>query len=447
MGILAKLSGADLPFIELVKSSTPRKAKAETLLLAFEDQQKEELQAQLASRWSRPEQFSLISLPLVRRVTESRVQAYREPPKRTADGFDQALLTEVYEAFGIDAALKRASRLSWLLGVTGFQLGWGEAGGWSAVIPPSLLDVIAADNNPAAPKRVIVTHLASKIEETTYSDWTPTGYTRRDYRGNPVPIPGNKTNTNPYGVIPIAICQGRWADGVFPPIPDSLLLAQGGANELLMTLWRSALLQSFGQPWATGINAGTALETGPDKAITLPDGGNFGFAQPDAPLGELVASLQFLLSQTAAANSISTDVFRLDGKAESGSAKAMERADLAEARADDLALWRAHEQKIFRIVRAVWNAHNPARTIPDEATIGLNFAEAPSHLTEAERLSNGRQKVDAGIWSPVDLAMDMDPDAYDDREDAQAELGKRRDETAALGLGGFSGMNFGETEQ
>jgi len=443
MAFLGIGSGIDREFIELVKSSAARKAKAADLLLAYEDQQTDRLKAALAGRWSRPEDFSLLSLPLVRRVADARVQVYRTAPKRTADGAPQELVDAVYGEFGVDAGLKRASRLAWLLGIVGLQVGWGASGPWLSVIPPNLLDAVCADSNPAAPERVVVTHkVTARPEDTEYSDWTATTYTRRDYRGRPISLPTNRDGRNPYGRIPIVLAQGRASDEAFPSIPDSLGLAQSGANELLMTLWRSAVLQSFGVPWATGVKAGTALEVGPDRAVTLPDGAKFDFAHPQAPLGDLLSTIQFLLQQTAAANSISTDVFRLDGKAESGAAKAMERADLAEARADDVGLWRRHESALFLALRAVWNAHQPGRTIPDTASISVNFAEVPSELSEAERIANGRQKVDAGVWSPVDLALDLDPDGFASRDDALASLISRREETAALGAGGFSGPSY-----
>lgn len=438
----------DREFVALVKSSASRKGKAADLLLAYEDQQADKLKATLAGRWSRPEDFSLLALPLVRRVTDARVQAYRTPPKRSAKGVAPELLTQVYSAFGVDAALKRASRLAWLLGVVGIQAGWGQSGPWLAVIPPNLLDAICADNNPAAPLRVIVTHnVTGRPEDVEYSDWTASDYTRRNYRGQSITVDSNKDNRNPYGRIPVVLAQGRWHDSeVFPPIGDSLGLAQAGANELLMTLWRSAVLQSFGVPWATGVKAGTALEVGPDRAVTLPDGAKFDFAHPQAPLGDLLSTIQFLLQQTAAANSISTDVFRLDGKAESGAAKQMERADLQEARADDIGLWRRHEDALFQVIRAVWNTHRPDAAISESATLAVNFAEAPSHLTEAERLDNGQRKVDSGVWSPVDLALDLDPDSYASRDDALSSLISRREETAALGAGGFAGPSFEVTQ-
>ncbi len=82
---------------------------------------------------------------------------------------------------------------------------------------------------------------------------------------------------------------------------------------------------------------------------------------------------------------------------------------------------------------AVVNTHRPG-TIPEDATIAVDFAELQDSLTEAEQLANTRDKIDLGLWSPADALMALNPDGFPDRAAAMRELQSRRDESAALAL-------------
>lgn len=54
------------------------------------------------------------------------------------------------------------------------------------------------------------------------------------------------------------------------------------------------------------------------------------------------------------------------------------------------------------------------------------------NLSETERLTNARTKVDLGVWSPVDVLRSENPDGFGTREEAFAELLRRKAETDAL---------------
>ena len=436
-------TAAEPTFIDIVRASNERKTRAAKRLRYYHDQSAEETIALIRKRWSRPEDFRVFQINLVRKIINKRATTYRLAPKRIAEGWNQETLDAIYADAGTNMVLKRASRLTKLLKVSMIQVAWRDDRIALHVITPNILDVIFSD--PENPVRVIVTHPGKKSHETTYSDWTAETYHRRDHRGAPLPIEGNPGNVNPYLVLPFVPAFDRHPeDEFFVPGGNDLIEAQEAINVGLANLWRSVELQAHGQAWATGVPAGDALKVGPDRAITLPENGKFGFAAPNAPIDAILSALEFVLRQTAATNDLSADVFDLESRAESGAAKMVEQIDLREARQDDIDLWRQVEDRLFEVIKVVVNTHRPGM-IPEAARIRVDFAELTEAMTERERLENGQRRVDLGIASPVDLFIEANPD-IGTREDALAELQRRREETATLSPG-LPGPSFEETSE
>jgi hypothetical protein len=388
----------------------------------------------IAKRWSRPDDFRVFTINVVRSITNRRANTYRIPPRRVFTGVDQAAMDALYRTMNADAVLKKASRYTKLLKTTMLQVGFHEASGIPTlnVLTPNVLDVLYSD--PERPERVIVTHGATRAEDVTYSDWTATSYRHLNYRGAPRRIEGNPGNTNPYGVLPFVPLFDRLPDDqFFLPGGDDLVESQDAVNVALANLWRSVESQAHGQAWASGISANEVLQFGPDRAIALPQGGQFGFASPNSPITAILSAIEFVLRQTAATHGVGSDIFDLSKVAESGSAKHAGRIELREERIDDIAQYRIAEARLFEVIKAVVNAHRPG-TIPDDATVAVDFAELQDSLTEAEQLENAQSKIDLGVWSPVDVVMAINPDGNPDRASAMRELQSRRDESTALAL-------------
>lgn len=430
--MLDLLSNSNTEFLKIVKSSTARKARADKWLDYYHDQQSEETLRLIRQKWSKPETFRVFQVNAVKKVINKRANLYRLAPRRTFTGMDQIAAEEIYKAAGVDIVLKRLSRLTKLLKTSVLQVGWMDNQLVLLPITPNILDVGYSD--PLRPKRLVVTHKAAKEQDVFYSDWTAGTYTRRDYRGNPVRMGGNPKGVNPYGALPfIYLFDSLPDDQFFIPGGDDLIEAQEAINVALSNLWRAVELQAHGQAWASGISANESLNVGPERAITLPEGGAFGFAAPNAPITDILEAIQFVLRQVAASNDLSADVFDLDRRSESGAAKHVEQIDLREARQDDIALWRRYETQLFEIIKRVINTHQPG-TIPEDARVTVDFAEMQESLTETERLNNARALLEMGVWSPVDILISENPDGYPTRQDAIQELLRRKDETNLITL-------------
>lgn len=416
-------------FLELVRASQSRKNRADKLMRYYHDEQSQETLRLIKQRWSKPESFRVFQVNMIKKIVNKRANLYRLAPRRTFEGANQTALEAVYKDANIDVILKKASRMAKLHKTATMQVGWNN-GLSLAVLTPSILDAIYSD--PEDPTRLIITHRGAREVDTEYSDWTASSYTRRDYQGRAIALPGNKSNSNPYGLLPfIGLFDTLPDDQFFIPGGDDLLEAQEAINVALSNLWRSVELQAHGQAWATGINAGEALQTGPDRAVTLPEGGSFGFAAPNSPIADILQAIEFVMRQTASSNDLSSDVFDLDRRSESGAAKHIEQIDLHEARQDDISLWRTYEKRLFEVIKAVINTHKPG-SIPESATLTVDFAELQEFQAESERLSNARIKQELGVWSPVDVLRSENPDGYPTREDAYQELTRRKEESQNL---------------
>jgi hypothetical protein len=419
--------------VRIAQASRVRKEECAKRLRYYFDEQGDETMRLIARRWSHPDKFRVFTVNMVRKITDRRASTYRLPPRRTFTGIDQATGEALYRAMNCDAVLKKASRYTKLCKAGLLQVGWNDEAGSPVlhVLTPNVLDVVHAAN-PEQPTRIIVTHDATRAEDVSYSDWTATSFRRLNFRGASRAIPGNPGETNPYGVLPFIPLFDRVPDDeFFLPGGRDLIESQDALNVALANLWRSVELQAHGQAYATGISANEQLAIGPDRAIALPQGAMFGFASPNAPIDDILSAIEFLMRQTAATHDCGSDIFDLSKVAESGSAKYAGRIELKEARLDDIAMWRVVEQRLFEVLKVVVNTHAPG-TIPESATVAVDFAELQDQLTEAEQLDNTRAKIELGLWSPVDALMGLNPDAYPDRASAQAELQRRRDEAAAL---------------
>lgn len=415
-------------FIDLVRADQARKSAAAKRIRYYNDRQTADLAAALARRWSRPDDFRLFQLNIVRKVVDSLATVYRKPPVRTFTGWDQAAGEALYRALHANQILKQANRLTRLCKTTALQVQWRDGRPALSVITPDLIDATWTD--PASPEELIVTHRpqgvhAENPNAVTYTRWTRTGATLHDYKGNSIPT---ETAGNPYGALPFVFAfDGYPLDSFFLPGGDDLTEAQESVNVALVNLWRAVEIQAHGQAYASGITATEALATGPDRAIILPEGGTFGFAAPNTPVGSILSAIEYVVKSTAIANNLNPSTFEIDRRGESGVAKLIEDQALIEAREDDIERWRDYEAQLFNLLKLVVNTELPG-TIPEDAALSVDFAEPRETLGENQRLEAYSRRLALGIWSPVDALMADNPDVRN-RADAARILTERRAET------------------
>lgn len=418
--------------VRITAASHVRKEETARRLRYYWDKQHDDAYRLIARRFSKPEHFRIFSVNLVRAIVDKRAGTYRMPPRRIFTGIDQSAGDALYKSMNADAVLKKASRYLEVCKSVALQVGWNEVTGTPtlSVLTPNVLDVVCID--PEHPERVIVTYPGDRSDDTTFADWTPNGFRLLNHRGANRKIAGNPGNANPYGILPFVPWFDRLPDDSFwLPGGDDLYAAQDAVNVALASLWRAVELHSHGQAWASGVAANEVLQFGPDRAVVLPQGGQFGFAAPNAPIASILSAIEFVLRETAATHGVGADLFDLSKVAESGSAKHAGRLDLKEVRQDQIAQARVMEARLFEVLKVVVNTHRPG-TIAEGTTVGVDFAEQQDQLSEAEALANAQIKTELRVWNAVDVLMSTNPDGFPDRESAFRELQRRRDEAADL---------------
>jgi len=430
---LSKTRGQQL--VELAQSSKSRKDDAALRLAFYHDEQKTELLKDLAKQFRQPEKFQLFFLNLVKKVVNRLAVVYKEPPTRsliTGTERDQTIAAQLWQKSLIEVKLKKANRYTKLLKTCLVRVAWRDGAIQYDLVTPNVVDVTY--EIPESPQEILITRpsQSKRPEDTTYAYWSPLEHFILDARGNVLPNLDNPENVNPYGVLPfVPFFDADPGDTFFLPGGDDLITAQKAINLKCVDLLRNIQLQAWGQPWAKGLGV-TRLDFGPETAINLPKDGDFGYAQPQAVISEVVEAIDYFVKQLAITNNLPGATFATDPVEASGVAKLVDTVDLCEARQDDVELYRVYEAKLFEVTKAVWNYHNPNNPISESATLGIDFADLDAPQTETERLDAIKRRIDLGIWSVVDAMMDENPDLKT-RDDAIRELEQRRIENDTYG--------------
>jgi hypothetical protein len=250
---------------------------------------------------------------------------------------------------------------------------------------------------------------------------------RLDYRGDQL-----DGGANPYGILPFLPLWDRApTDAFWLAGGDDLIVMQEAINKALVDLLHTMEFQGFGLGWIRGGDGRGTLHTGPGAMVELPEGGELGYAAPAAPIDEVVNAIDRLMKWAAVSNGLPGASMSVDPTDESGISKIVGNAELEEARRDDIALFRVYERRLFEIIRAVWNYHNPGRKLSDAATTLIDFADPKPDTSPKDQAATWELLLSIGLISPVDAAMERNPDLQT-REDALVYLLKVRDEAAAL---------------
>lgn len=419
----------------ILEANRLRKHDAEKRLAFYHDEQLSYLHDALARKFAHPSKLTACFVNVVKKVVDLKARVYADEPKRTIDGSDADILLyqEIAEQSALGIKMKLASRYAKLLKTLMVRPVWRNNRLDLDVLPGDILDVIVGDA-PEYLESVLVTHYGQndRADEITYSVWTLEAWERLDYRGRHL-----DGGPNPYGMIPFVPIWDRpptdcfWLAG-----GDDLVVMQEAVNKALVDLLYTLEMQGFGVGWMRGGSVNPMVDdatitVGPGRMIQLPQDGELGFAATQAPIDEVVGAIDRLMKWCAVSNGLPGSSMSVDPTDESGVSKIVGNVELEESRRDDIALWRVYERRLFTIMRAVWNHHNPGRKLSDSATLAVDFADPKPDTSEKDQAATWELLLSIGLISPVDAAMERNPDLAT-REDALAYLMQVRDETAAL---------------
>jgi len=409
-----------------------RKQRAALMQDYYNGVQLEHLREILTQKFAQPEKLQPVCVNVVRKVINGLSLIYVEPPKRSIlDGTDQdaAIFQEIAERSGLTVRMKHAARLVKLLGTGMMRVVWRDGGIALDFLAGDVLDVECGDC-PESIKSVLVTHYpaSGKTEEVEYSLWGLDGWQRLNYRGRVI-----ESGPNPYGCIPfVPMWNSPPMDAFWLPQADDLLSLQQAINTKLTDLLHVIEQQGFGVGYVRGAGSGGGqLQAGPGSLIELPEGGELGFASASAPIEEVVAAIDKLLKWAAVSHGIPAASLSTEPSTESGVSKIVSNTELQELRADDIELWRGYERKLFETIKAVWNAHSPGRKISEKASLSIDFADPRPETSALDQARTWELLIGMGLRSPVDAALELNPD-LGTREEALAYLLQVQQERAAL---------------
>ena len=418
--------------IQGAATSADRARKEDTAkrLDFYHDLQLDHLGTVLAQLYADPDKLPATCLNIVKKIVNRRAMTYAEPASRALEApkKDQDLFAEISKEAGLDLVLKQASRLTKLCKTILLRPVWRNGRLAIDVLTGNVLDVEIGDS-PEDLRAVLVTHYGpnDRVEEITYSLWTPETFQRLDYRGRVL-----EEEPNPYGVLPFIPCwdslpsEGFWLDG-----GGDLVNLQESINQALTALLYTCQMQGFGVGFVKGSGMGGSLQTGPGSMVELPENGELGFASTKAPIEEILQVLDSLIKWAAVSNGLPASSLSTDPTEESGVSKLVDNAELQEMRRDDVALWRRYEHQLFDLIRIVWNVHNPGRKLSENATLKIDFGDPKQVTSEKDQAETWLALEELGVISPVDVVLERNPDLQT-RKNALAYLLQLQDERSQL---------------
>ncbi len=412
--------------------NSARKAETAKRLNYYHDSQLQYLSDQLDQLFADPSKMLKVSLNLVRKIINSLAQTYTTPPVREIIGThrDKQIYNQIVTDSRLDLKLKQCSRYVKLLKTILLRVVWRQNHVDLDIITGNLLDVETGDS-PEDLKLVLITNYgdSEKVENVTYSLWSPESWRRLDYQGNVI-----ESQPNPYNVLPfISIFD-------FPPISnnfwlpggDDLISQQEMINIKLSDLNHLIFWQSFGVGFIKGQeDTGAPISIGPGALVELPVGGEIGYTSQKGEITAVVAAVDKLLKWCCVCQGLSASAVSTNPSEASGISKLVDTREISEMRIEDKILWSSFERQLFDLIRIVHNTHSKDK-LSDSAKLKVNFADPArptvSPLDEAQSYS---EYFKMGVMSPVDIIMLKDKDLRS-REEALERLKQIKNETQQL---------------
>lgn len=410
-----------------LQSTAERKRQASLMLDFYTDMQTDHLAEDIRKNYRNPDKLFPVWVNVVKKVVRNLAMVYLKDAVRTVDGTqeDQAIFSEIETSVGLSVKMKQVNRLTKLLGTVVMRPVWRGGKMDMDILTPDVLDVATGDT-PEQLHSVMTTHYAASGDTTgtTYIRWTPVTVETLDWSFSVL-----ATEQNPYSLLPfVPVWNAPPSDTFWLPGAEDLMSIQWAINRRLTALAYALDYQGYGVGFVRGADMSTddSLFMGPGSFLTLPAGGEVGFAAPNTPVEANLAFIDSLVKWAAVSNGLPAAALSLDPTEESGVSKIVGNRELEELRRDDVALFTGYERRLFDVFRVVWNTHNPTRPLSESAALRVNFYDPKPSVSPQEQVKEWGSLMELGLLSPVDVLMERDPDLT--RDDAKARLLEIRDE-------------------
>lgn len=386
---------------------------------------------------------------IVKRLVDAVSVVYKQAPYRALVGADKKPLegrpadayAKMCEQAKINSIMKVSNRYANLLSTIGVQAVWRDEQLQLDVLTPDILNVVQDPINPTKAAAVII---EQSFPDTVtlespgnpygvsrlYVAWTNDGHMVYDQQGNALKGLANDAGINPYGMIPIVWMRDSYPSGYFwNESGQDLIVAQESLNVKLTELNQLIKMQSFSIPVIIGDPPSGGITVDPSNWISIPLADNiskgqpdFKFVSPDPKIADLLEAIKETVLRIADAWGVNPAEFKLQGSPSSGLSLKMQNIRLLERRQDDVELYNGYEKDLFRVMRAVWNAHvAPVDRIPEDAEISVNFAELQFPEDPTAEDARWITRINQNVVNRAQWLMAIDPDVQT-VEEAEAKL-------------------------
>lgn len=394
---------------------------------------------------------------VVRRVIDRLCLAYKLPADRyilvprntvagksTPDSKMEAVddtYQELLASTNINAQAKRWHRYARLLDTVYVGVVWRGEGKEGHIeydiLQPHLMYALPEEDNYLQAAAIAFRKLYNGKLITV--QWSKDQHVIFDSQGKVMRGDGLPNGTNPYGVLPYIPLRMRETENHWGQGDSQLVDINEQINILLCSATDNAIMQSHGQAVAINMGQKGILKTGPRYIIEVNEAStdqhqpSFQFVHPQPAIKENMDYIDWMLKRTAVDHGLPPAAVAIEEKALSGAAKAIDNWELIEMRQDDIEILRPFEKKLFEITRAVWNYHCGevgGEQIPDDAVFGIDFQDIKVPQSDVDELKIKAQKLDLGLWTPIDDEIDEDEGI--DKEAAFAVVAERLEIRNAL---------------
>lgn len=402
------------------KATIERKKNALKALDYYHDQQIPYIEEFLEAH-ADPSIYRPVFFNVVKKIINQLSMVYLADAKREIDGTDRdkEIHVDMINSSNLNLKMKTASRYTQLLKTILLRPVWRKGKIDLDILTPDLVDVIVGDT-PEDIQQVMVIHYPQdgKAEDITYSLWNADQFQRLDYIGNII-----ETEDNPYRIIPFVPLWNSypslgsfWTNG-----GDDLLSVQEAIFMKLTDLMLVLEYQGFGIPVAKGLPDSGRLQIGPNSAIEIENPeGSFTFEKSNAPIAQILSSIEFLAKNLAISNGLSAEAMSVKPTQTSGLSRIAGNRELEELRRDQISLFGRYERQLFDMFCIVWNAHNPSNKISDKARLKIDFFDPKPVMSPDKQVQSWEKELEMGTISRVDILQLKNPDLS--KEDAEIKL-------------------------
>lgn len=317
--------------------------------------------------------------------------------------------------------------------------------------PFDMLSLVETKTNP------------NRVERPINWIWTAERYKGVDEHGRDVSWKGADGKEhkdwveNPYKRIPHAYWRGQPMTGSFwgQSLLEDVIQINKWINDELCDFSQIVLHQAWSQGWVRNIAKQGTMKIGIRHWIPLDDGGEVGFAQPNAPISEVFDSIDKMLDRCIQLIGIPASAVR-GGSAASGYALEVEFRSMAEIVGMLRTQATVSEERLMRNIVAVAGVHDDVyKGMPDAGAIDPKIEFDDNFLPRDSIMERTQDLMEMQASPPLltrkDYLRKWRPEIEDDKLDAylvELDAEKKAKTTASFGGGAFGGFgSFGADEE